>query len=153
MKTIPFLPRHFIWIGTILCVLSLIAYFYQSIVHLDGIFIKTFVLIKDVPFEEKGVLKWMETDILLTVLLITFLIGLSFIAFSKTKIEDEMISSLRLYSWMWAIIIMLIISLFFTLFVYGMTFLAFSCLFAHLLLAIYLIIFYINFLKLNRREG
>jgi len=155
MKKIPLLPRYFNWIGLALITLSLALYSIDALrdrSEIGGIFIKTFVLINDTPFTEPGFWKIMEVDVLLTLILLTMLIGLSFTAFARRKTEDEMIDSIRLHSWSWAIISMIIIGSLVTIFIYGTSFITFSVFFVHLLLLMYNAIFTVNIWKLNKSQ-
>lgn len=150
MKKIPLLPGYFKWIGMALTVLSLALYFYDSEKRGVDLRIKVFAIVDDTPFRETSIFKTVDTEIHLTLILITSLAGLAFIAFARRKIEDEMIKSLRLYSWSWSVAAMMLIFLFFTVFFYGLSFLSFTLMFPYLLLLSYILIFQISLLKLNR---
>ncbi|WP_398454129.1 hypothetical protein AB3466_20735 [Sphingobacterium thalpophilum] len=101
---------------------------------------------------QSGFFKIMKVDLLLTLIILTMLLGLSCLAFARRKVEDEMINSIRLYNWSWAMIVMNILNSVVTIFVYGMTFVAFSFLIAHQLFT-YIVFFSINIWKMNRRSG
>jgi hypothetical protein len=116
-----------------------------------GLFVKTFVFIDDTPASPTAIFQVKEVDLLLTLILVTLLIGLSCIAFCKRKTEDEMINSIRLYSWSWSVILMIILGTIVTIFVFGMTFTMFAFFFGHLLLLTYIAIFSFNIWKMNRR--
>lgn len=148
MKKIPLLPGYFQWIGLILLLLMIPYKFYQD--SISGIRINTFVVYNDTPLQESGLFEIMEVDIGFTLFLLISLLGLTFIAFSKTKIEDEMIQSIRLYSWSWAILIMIGLGILITLSIYGMTFVSFALLFGHILLLLFIIIFRLNYYRLNK---
>ena len=60
-----------------------------------------------------------ETSFDTTLLPIIIVIGLSFIAFSKNKNEDEYISKIREQSLVWSMIVGYFIFILFTLFIYG----------------------------------
>jgi len=117
---------------------------------ISGIRINTFVVYNDTPLQESGLFEIMEVDIGFTLFLLISLLGLTFIAFSKTKVEDEMIQSIRLYSWSWAILIMIGLGILITLSIYGMTFVSFALLFGHILLILFIIIFWMNYYRLNK---
>lgn len=155
MKKIPLLPVAFRWIGMVFILFGVSLYAYDSAIGGDGnsIFMNMFVLVNDTPFQEKGVFKVMEVDVFLSTLLLTLLIGLSLIAFARQKTEDEMINSLRLYSWSWSVILMILISIVATTFVYGLSYISFVMFFGHILLLLYLIIFYYNMYRMDRRSG
>ncbi|MGN5956432.1 hypothetical protein ACP6L2_17615 [Sphingobacterium lactis] len=148
MKKIPVLPRYFQWIGLILLLLMIPYKIYQD--SISGIRINTFVVYNDTPLQESGLFEIMEVDIGFTLFLLISLLGLTFIAFAKTKIEDEMIQSIRLYSWSWAILIMIGLGILITLSIYGMTFVSFALLFGHILLILFIIIFRMNYYRLNK---
>lgn len=148
MKKIPLLPRYFQWIGLIMLLLMIPYKIYQD--SISGIRINTFVVYNDTPLQESGLFEIMEVDIGFTLFLLISLLGLTFIAFSKTKVEDEMIQSIRLYSWSWAILIMIGLGVLITLSIYGMTFVSFALLFGHILLLLFIIIFRLNYYRLNK---
>lgn len=148
MKKIPLLPRYFQWIGLILLLLMIPYKIYQD--SISGIRINTFVVYNDTPLQESGLFEIMEVEVGFTLFLLISLLGLTFIAFSKTRIEDEMIQSIRLYSWSWAILIMIGLGILITLFIYGMTFVSFALLFGHILLILFIIIFRMNYYRLNK---
>ncbi|WP_344675562.1 hypothetical protein [Sphingobacterium kyonggiense] len=148
MKKIPLLPRYFQWIGLIMLLLMIPYKIYQD--SISGIRINTFVVYNDTPLQESGLFEIMEVDIGFTLFLLIGLLGLTFIAFSKTKVEDEMIQSIRLYSWSWAILIMIGLGVLITLSIYGMTFVSFALLFGHILLLLFIIIFRLNYYRLNK---
>jgi len=154
MKTIPLLPQYFRWIGLLLIAISLTLYCNDTMRDRStsgGLFVKTFVFIDDSPGSPASLFQVKEVDLLLTLILVTLLIGLSCIAFCKRKTEDEMINSIRLYSWSWSVILMIILGIIITIFVYGMTFVTFAFFFGHLLLLTYITIFGFNIWKMNRR--
>lgn len=66
-----------------------------------------------------GFFKIAETSFETTILPILIVIGLSFIAFSKNKNEDEYISKIREQSLVWSMIVGYFIFILFTLFLYG----------------------------------
>lgn len=150
MKKIPLLPSYFRLIGVVLVLTAIALYGYDAFNGNTAFNIRTFVIINDTPLSEKGFLQLMNVDIFLTLLLLSLLLGLAFIAFSETQKEDEMIHSLRLYSWSWAVIITLTLGILATAFVYGVSFTAFAFLFGHLLLMIYIAIFSYTLFKINR---
>ena len=148
MKKIPLLPRYFQWIGLILLLLMIPYKIYQD--SISGIRINTFVVYNDTPLQESGLFEIMEVEVGFTLFLLISLLGLTFIAFAKTKIEDEMIQSIRLYSWSWAILTMIGLGILITLSIYGMTFVSFALLFGHILLLLFIIIFRLNYYRLNK---
>ncbi|WP_140937164.1 hypothetical protein [Sphingobacterium lumbrici] len=156
MKKILLLPRYFRWIGFGLVLLSILVNIHTrfSAEGFDFYFIKTFAFIMDYPMS--GRVDYFSItepyDMGLTIQLFLSLLGLACIAFTKYKVEDEMINSIRLYAWSWSIILMIAYTLAITLFVYGLVFISFYYFLPHLLIIAYLTIFYVNLLKLNRRR-
>lgn len=69
--------------------------------------------------KESGFLAIAETSFFTTLFPIIIVIGLSFIAFSKNKNEDEYISKIREQSLVWSMIVGYFIFILFTLFIYG----------------------------------
>lgn len=155
MKTIPLLPRYFQWIGLLFVAMGLLLCFNDAIRDRSltgGLFLKTFVFIDDTVGSPPVLFQIKEVDLLLTLILVSLLIGLTSIAFCRSKVEDEMINSIRLYSWSWSVILLVIFGILMTVFVYGMTFIMFALFFGHLLLLTYIVIFKINIWKMNRRS-
>lgn len=150
MKKIPLLPRYFLWIGLALCTTAVFLYIRDAQERGKGFVRKTFAIISDPPFGEPSVFKIIETDLLLTILILTSLSGLAFIAFSRRKSEDEMINSLRLYAWSWATIYMLAIGFLGALFLYGTTYISFALFIPHILLSLYILIFHLNLSKISK---
>jgi len=62
-------------------------------------------------------------QIILSICMVLFVIGLLFIAFSKEKVEDEYVSKLRGDSLIWSVFVNLILLIIAFLFVYGDNFL------------------------------
>lgn len=89
--------------------------FYMPAIYYDGnigpsLFAKS---------NNSGFFKIAETSFGTTLLPIIIVIGLSFIAFSKNKNEDEYISKIREQSLVWSMIVGYFIFILFTLFIYG----------------------------------
>lgn len=139
MKSIPLLPRFFQWMGLILVLMSLLS---KQIATLN---ISMFAV-----FSHQGNFRFIHTDAGLTIFLTTSILGLLFISFAKRKQEDEMINSLRLFSWSWSIIISFISFLLITIFVYDSDYLIVMY-FPHLILGLFLILFNIQLFKIGRR--
>ena len=150
MKKIPLLPSYFRWVGAALVLVAIVLYGYDALYRNIDFHMRTFVFVNDAPFANRGFLQMMEVDIFLTFLLLSLLLGLAFIAFSRIRKEDEMINSLRLYSWSWAVITTLAMGILATAFIYGVSFIAFTFHLGPLLLLVYIIIFNYNLFQLNR---
>ena len=84
---------------------------------------KVFALYTDEIMGETGFLKWIENNVLNEVLGIALIVGGIFVAFSREKVEDEMIQSLRLESLVWAVYANFIILLLAILLLYEIAFL------------------------------
>lgn len=89
--------------------------FYMPAIYYDGD-IATSLFGKSM---DSGFFKIAETSFDTTLLPIFIVIGLSFIAFSKNKNEDEYISKIREQSLVWSMIVGYFIFILFTLFLYG----------------------------------
>lgn len=153
MKNIPLLPRYFRWIGIFLFLIGfsyhLLQYFDENLLPLNT---KTFVFYADGPqFDKAHWLSLLELELGLTFILTSYLVGLTFIAFTRNRVEDEMINSIRLYSWSWAIILTLIFCFLSTTFIYGLAYLSISFMYIELMLIIYIVLFWVNIWKMNRR--
>ncbi len=85
--------------------------------------VKTFTLINENFGQKTEFFTIIETNLTNTILGTLLIIGGLIVSFSKEKIEDEYISSLRLSSFMWAFFFNYIILLLSFLFVYGLSFL------------------------------
>lgn len=155
MKRIPLLPRYFRWIGLIPVLFSLFVYindnwFRMSSYDFREIYLDTFVLIDTSPLKEDVYLGISNVNLGFTIIVLGYLLGLMLIAFSRGhQIEDEYRASLRLYSW--SIIISFIYLIVVNIFVFGTMYLTMVVLFPHILLFIFLIIFFANIWKMNRR--
>jgi type IV secretory pathway VirB2 component (pilin) len=79
-----------------------------------------------------------KTDFQATVVPIILIIGLLFIAFSKEKIEDEMIVKIREQSLVWAVMVNFIILIFGILLIFGLSYLHFLSLQIFLILILFI---------------
>lgn len=100
---------------------------------------------------EHGPFEIINTEMSLTLQLLSIFLGLSFIAFTKYKYEDEMINSIRLYSWSWSIISFAIFNVLLIAFVYGSWYISLAFLSPNIILLLYIIIFRFQIFKMNRR--
>lgn len=85
--------------------------------------IKTFAILNKDFGKSTEMFTYLETNLINSILGSLFIIGGLFVSFSKEKIEDEYISSLRLSSLIWAVLLNYLILLLSFLFVYGLSFL------------------------------
>ncbi|MCA5004439.1 hypothetical protein [Sphingobacterium bovistauri] len=159
MKKIPLLPRYFRWIGIVLFVIGIwLTYYESNYKNTASTFEHSFMEIPMFVFYDNPSLgdgevwfSFTKVHFGLTLRLLISLVSLSFIAFSRNKVEDEMINSIRLYSWCWAIIVIVVFSFITTLFIYNIAYLNFSCLYIQFMFVTYIILFWINIWKMNRR--
>lgn len=149
MKKIPLLPRFFRWIG-----LGLVFVFLITTARLKGMEVmplnfsfSTFAILGS----DGGPFEIINTDMVLTLQLLLIFLGLCFIAFSRYRYEDEMINSIRLYSWSWSIISFAIFNVLLITFVYGKWYLSLAFLSPNVILLLYIIIFRFQIFKMNRR--
>lgn len=140
MKKIPLLPYYFRWIGLFVALITFII----SQCDVDLRF-NTFALLS-----KEGYFKFIFKDMQLTIVLFGPALGLMMMAFAKYKYEDEMISSIRLFSWSWSIIVSFLLYLFVTLLVYDSDFLMILY-FPHFILLFFLVLFNFQLYILNRR--
>ncbi|HMR18782.1 MAG TPA: hypothetical protein PKA53_05745 [Sphingobacterium sp.] len=154
MKKIPLLPRSFKWVGLGLLVLFYLFKYVEIIPEQLISNVPVFAIISNVDGGEWGdgkYFKWIETNLDFTLDLVVSIMGLGFIAFSRLRTEDEMINSIRLYAWSWATILLFAYILLISIFIYGMAFFSFYYLIPHLFILFYLIFFYVDIFKLNRK--
>jgi len=126
MKKSYLFPTYFKKIGWIIT-LALLLYFLVSIIfdlECDfNFYMPAFYYEFDIGSlfgnQEYKFFKMTETSFGTTLLPIIIVIGLSFIAFSKNKNEDEYISKIREQSLVWSMIVGYFIFILFTLFIYG----------------------------------
>lgn len=154
MKKIPLLPGYFRWIGIGLIFLSFVFYLLMQWSESNAFFMDTFVIYSDIPLNSEIVfMKMKRMEMSLTLLLVLLMGGLACIAFARTKIDDEMINHIRLYSWMWSVIAMIGLGIIFSLFIFGLTYLSFALFFGHVFLVLFIVIFYTNYFRLARGGG
>jgi hypothetical protein len=92
-----------------------------------------------------------STDFQATIVPVILIIGLLFIAFSKEKIEDEMIVKIREQSLVWAVLVNFIILILGILLIYGLPYLHFLSLQIFLILILFIVKFNIELYRNLRR--
>ncbi|MEC5165270.1 Ca2+/Na+ antiporter [Flavobacterium sp. PL11] len=127
MKTNYLFPYSFKKGSGIILVFSLLALLIISIANRDydviQLSVKTFALIYDKAGIHTAYFGLTENNIIDEIIMTVFIIcGLIF-AFSKEKIEDEMVSKIRLESLVWATYVNYVILLICVIFIYGLSFL------------------------------
>ena len=149
MNTLQLLPNRFKMIGWIIFIPSLIL----GLISLSGIMNVEISLpvIYNSGFlndENQGFLKTAEIDLFQNLFGILIIIGGILVGFSKEKIEDEYISSLRLKSVFWSLIASYSIVFILFVTVFGSVFLTVMILIMFLPLVLY--IFRFNYLLLKK---
>lgn len=114
--------------------------------------IKTFAIINDVSImsDKKHYFSIIENGILDELLTILAIIGGLLIVFSKTKIEDEMVSKVRLNSLMLATYINYAFIILTTIFIYGFSYLTIIMFNLFTIIVFFIVIFHYKLSKLNR---
>ncbi len=125
MKTNYLFPNSFKKSSGILFVISLLGIILIPIINKDGNVIQlqsnVFALFYDEGLKTRS-MSWIKDDIFPELIgIILILSGLIF-AFSKEKMEDEMISKIRVESLVWATYINYAVLLFCIIFIYGLSF-------------------------------
>jgi hypothetical protein len=125
MKTNYLFPNSFKKSSGILFVISLLGIILIPIINKDGNVIQlqsnVFALLYDEGIKTRS-MSWIKDDIFPELIgIILILSGLVF-AFSKEKMEDEMISKIRVESLVWATYINYAVLLFCIIFIYGLSF-------------------------------
>lgn len=126
METKFLLPNKFKRLGWILLILSTILWIYAALILKDEIeFLKVsvFTIIGNEFLKDTEYFSFINTNITYTLIGILFIIGGLLVIFSREKIEDELISKLRLMSFQWSFLMNYVLLIFLFLFVYGWSFL------------------------------
>lgn len=149
MNTLQLLPNRFKTIGWFIFIPSLIL----GVISLTGVMnfqINLPVIYNSGFFNDgqSGFLKTAEIDLFPNLFGILIIIGGILVGFSKEKIEDEYISSLRLKSVFWSLIVSYSIVLLLFITVFGSLFLTIMILIMFLPLVLY--IFRFNYLLLKK---
>lgn len=96
---------------------------------------------------------WTENDVLDEIVMTLFIVSGLIFAFSKEKIEDEMVSKIRLESLVWATYVNYAVLLFCILFIYGLAFLDVMLYNMFTLLLFFIIRFHWMLFKNNTLSG
>lgn len=145
MKTHFLLPRYFIYIGIVLVGFSIMMRELLS----DSPLELYFNLNIPVIYDNGNWFTSIENNMKDEIQTISLLIGFYFIAFTKEKIEDEMINNIRLRSMMIAIISQIGLQISMELFLYNGTYWQYFGLSFFSLLPIYIIVFQAYKLKIK----
>lgn len=125
MKKQPLLPNHFKKIGWFLLVPSFIL---GLIILISGLEISVLnsTVLSIFPSKLSGqdhFFGWIETNLTNTLVGALFLLGSLFVGFSKEKVEDEFIASMRLSALLWAVLVNYAVLFLAFIFVYNFAFL------------------------------
>lgn len=126
MKTNFLFPNAFKKPSLLLLVLSCIGLvFVLNFNDDEGVNIQTnvFALMNDESFKGPFYFQWTKNNILDEIAMILFIVSGLIFAFSKEKIEDEMVAKIRLESLVWATYVNYAVLLCCILFIYGLPFL------------------------------
>jgi len=122
---ISLLPNKFKTIGWLILIptsiLGLVVIYTDY--SIEWLNIKTFAILNKDFGKSTEMFTYLETNLINTILGSLFIIGALLVSFSKEKTEDEHISSLRLSSLMWAVLLNYLILLLSFILVYGLSFL------------------------------
>ncbi len=122
MKQKILFPNKFKRVGWFILIPALIMGVLHNLITIE-INIPVFAIYADKIVGETQCFTLFETDIVKTLIGVLLIVGGLLVAFSREKNEDEYISSLRLNSLLWAVLVNYLILLFMFLFVYGLGFL------------------------------
>lgn len=153
MKTHFLFPHWTKRIGWILFLIGLLVAIIYNINNdfLSGhLKIKVFAISETQLFDFHNYFKFIENDILDELILVGLIVGGILVGFSKLKNEDEYISKIRYESLVWATYFNYALILFFTLFLYGFSFLGVVFYNLFTLLLFFIIRFHYMIYKLNK---
>lgn len=153
MKTHFLFPNKFKIIGWILfvpcLVLSILILLFKIDteqylnLHVPAIYLDEF-------FGNKHFFQIIKNNIVDELLVLGLIIGGTLVGFSKLKVEDEMISKIRYESMVWAIYLNYLLIILFTIFTYGVSYLAILMYNTFTLLLFFIIRFHYMIYKLNK---
>ncbi len=156
MKTHFLFPNKFKKIGWLLFVPSFIA---SLIISIADLTIDNYWIVNVFSFTDGDILgenncfSVIKNSIVDEVLLFSLIIGGLLIGFSKLKIEDEFTSKIRYESLVWATYLNYGLILFFTIFVYGLSYLNVLFFNTFTLLLFFIIRFHYLIYKLNKTSS
>jgi hypothetical protein len=152
MNTNYLLPQKFKTIGLVLLVptllLAVLYLFYDF--ELSFLDLKVFSIINEPLMEDIAHFKFIENNFTNELIAIFSILSLVFIAFSKQKVEDELVAKIRLKSLLGATYINYLVLLFCILFFYDFTFLWVMIFNMFTLLIFFIIHFNVKMVQLNR---
>lgn len=153
MKTHFLFPNKFKTLGWILFIPAFVITLIISIMNINvenTLNINVFALANDEIFGQHEFFSVIKNSIVDELLLFGLIIGGVLIGFSKLKIEDEFTSKIRYESLVWATYLNYGLILFFTAFVFGMSYLNVLFYNTFTLLLFFIIRFHYQIYKLNK---
>ena len=153
MKNHFLFPNSFKKIGWILFVPSYILISLNICFDIDSdkyFNMNVFAIYQDSIGLKSSFFTFIKNNIFEELLIVSSILGSIFIGFSKLKNEDEYISKIRYESLVWATYLNYGLILFFTLFIYGMTFLDVVFYNMFILLLFFIIRFHYKIYQLNK---
>lgn len=153
MKNLFLFPNHFKLIGWILFIPALVFSIIISFldINLDKFWVvKVFAFADDSILSDNQYFTITQNSIVDEVMLLCLVIGGILIGFSKLKIEDEFTTKIRYESLVWATYLNYGLILFFTVFLYGLSYLNVLFYNTFTLLLFFIIRFHYSIYKLNK---
>ncbi|WNM18638.1 hypothetical protein [Flavobacterium capsici] len=153
MKTKFLFPNRFKWLGWLLFIPAFLFSISISLfdINIDQVWrIKVFAFSDTFILNSKRYFTWIENGVLDEVLLFCLVIGGILIGFSKLKMEDEFTNKIRYESLVWATYLNYGLILFFTIFIYGLSYLNVLIYNTFTLLFFFILRFHYMIYKLNK---
>lgn len=141
------------WLLLITGIISGLSYYIFELEELDFFNTKVYAIFNDSIFGGEGNFSKSTNNILDELIAIVLIIGAIIVAFSKTKIEDELVVKIRMESLVLATYINYGILLLTIILVYGFPFLNIMVFNMFTLLVFFVIIFHVKLFKLNQSQS
>lgn len=124
MSNFRLLPNRYKTLGWYLLIPAILVGVVLTLLDYDtfNLNAKVFAIYKDEIFNKSQFFQFIDVNITPTLVGLFFIMGALLVAFSKEKYEDEYISSLRLTSLQWAILVNYVLLFLSFLFIYGIGF-------------------------------
>ncbi len=140
------------WLLLIIGIISGVSYYIFELEELDFFNITVYALFNDSIFGSEGNFSRTSNNVFGELIVVILIIGAIFVAFSKTKIEDELIAKIRMESLVLATYINYGILLLTIILIYGFSFLNVMVFNMFTLLVFFVAIFHYKLFKLNRSQ-
>lgn len=153
MKTRFLFPNQFKTLGWIFFIPCLVLSILLSLFDIDTekyLNVQVAAIYLDEFFGNKQYFQIIKNNIVDELLVLGLIIGGILVGFSKLKVEDEMISKIRYESMVWAIYLNYVLIILFTIFTYGVSYLAILMYNTFTLLLFFIIRFHYMIYKLNK---